>query len=95
MFGSQRTNRQRQGIQTLWGGLPRLLNRLRNVQGTSVSEEAIEELKSFLKPINVKPLKGLGEVGEDLLALWNVPNTLLRLLLSTKTIENSFLRRHR
>ena len=80
-----------------WGELARLFKRLRNVQGLAAAEEVLDDLKSFLEPINAEAFKSLQEAGEDLLALHrlNVPNTLHRSLLSTNAIENSFLNTRR
>jgi transposase-like protein len=80
-----------------WGELTRLFKRLRNVQGLAAAEEVLDDLKSFLEPINAEAFKSLQEAGEDLLALHrlNVPNTLHRSLLSTNAIENSFLNTRR
>lgn len=80
-----------------WGELSRLFTRLRSVQGLAAAEEVVKELKSFLKPINAEAFKSVQEAGEDLLALHrlNVPNTLHKSLLSTNTIENSFLNTRR
>ena len=80
-----------------WGELARLFTRLRSVQGLAAAEEGLDDLKSFLEPINAEAFKSLQEAGEDLLALHrlNVPNTLHRSLLSTNAIENSFLNTRR
>lgn len=80
-----------------WGELAQLFSRLRSVQGIEAAEEVFDELKSFLEPINAEAYRSLHEAGEDLLALHrlNVPNTLHRSLLSTNSIENSFLNTRR
>lgn len=76
-----------------WGELSRLFTRLRNVQGIEAAEEVFGDMKSFLEPLNEEAYRSLHEAGDDLLALHrlNVPNTLHRSLLSTNSIENSFL----
>jgi putative transposase len=80
-----------------WAELSRLFTRLRIVQGIEAAEEVFEELKSFLGPINAESHRSLHEAGDDLLALHrlNVPNALHRSLLSTNSIENSFLNTRR
>lgn len=80
-----------------WGELARLFKRLRNVQGLAAAEEVLDDLKSFLEPINAEAFKSLQGAGEDSLTLHrlNVPNTLHRSLLSTNAIENSFLNTRR
>lgn len=80
-----------------WSELARLFRRLRKVQGKTAAEEVVNELKSFLKPINAEALRSLEEAGDELIALQSldVPNTLHRNLLSTNAIENSFLNTRR
>ncbi len=80
-----------------WGELARLFKRLRSVQGYAAAQEVFAELESFLKPSNAEAFKSLHEAGEDLLALHrlDVPNTLHRSLLSTNSIENTFLNTRR
>jgi putative transposase len=75
----------------------RVLPSVRVVQGYQTAREVVDELKAFLRPINVEAYRSLEEAGEDLLALHslNVPNTLHRSLLSTNAIENSFLNTRR
>lgn len=80
-----------------WGELARLFKRLREVEGYQAASEALNELKTFLKPINMEAHKSLLEAGEELIALHqlNVPNTLHRSQLSTNAIENPILNTRR
>jgi transposase-like protein len=76
-----------------WGELARLFKRLRKVQGKKTALEVMEELREFLKNKNEEARKSLEEAGDELIALHSldVPNTLHTSLLSTNSIENSFL----
>jgi len=80
-----------------WGELARLFKRLREVEGNEAACEVLNELKRFLKPINMEAYKSLLEAGDELIALHrlNVPNTLHRSLLSTNAIENLILNTRR
>lgn len=80
-----------------WGELDRLFRRLRKVQGKQAAQEVVAELIAFLTSLNAEALSSLREAGGELIALhsFEVPNTLLRNLLSTNAIESSFMNKHR
>jgi putative transposase len=76
-----------------WGELARLFKRLREVQGKKAAKEVVVELETFLGSRNAAALESLHEAGAELTAVHSleVPTTLHKSLLSTNSIENSFL----
>lgn len=80
-----------------WGEMAELFKRRCNLQDLATAEEVLDVLKTFSEPIYTEAFKSLQEAGEDLLALHRLvlQNPLHRSLLSTNTIENSFLNTRR
>ena len=74
------------------GKLASRFNRLRNVEGVEAAEEAVAELRAFIRSRSRKAVVSLDEGGDDLPALHRIgcPSTLNVSLLSTNCIENSF-----
>ena len=80
------------------GECTRLMNRLRKAQGPDSAQEAVNELKRFLKQKNKAAYDSLLEAGEELTAFHQLsaPSTLNQAFLSTNAIENVMrnLRKH-
>ena len=74
------------------GEAERLFKRLRKAEGLKAAEEALEELRGFLKGKNAQALASLEEAGDELLAVHGLgaPSTLNTTLLNTNCIENPF-----
>lgn len=71
----------------------RLVQRLRQAQGSVAGREAYDELHRFLAARNAAAVASLEEAGDELICLHllNVPATLHISLLSTNAIENAIL----
>lgn len=74
------------------GELTRLFNRLRKAEGLEAAQEALEDIRRFLKGKNAAALASLNEPGDELLAVHQLgaPATLNTTLLNTNCIENPF-----
>lgn len=74
------------------GELDRLFDRLRKAEGREAAEEALEDLRGFLRGKNAAALASLDEAGDELLAVHRLgaPATLNTTLLNTNCIENPF-----
>ena len=72
------------------GECARLMNRLRKSEGKESADEAVDDLKSFLKSKNQVAYNSLLEAGDELTAFHSleVPSTLNKTFLSTNIIEN-------
>lgn len=68
----------------------RLWKRLRQAQGEVAGREALDAIRTFLRPLNAAAMASLEEAGDTLIALHelDVPATLNVSLLSTNPIEN-------
>jgi putative transposase len=76
-----------------WGKVDGFLDELRKSGSLKEAENVVKRLRSFLSGHSLKAMESLDEGGEDLLAFWRVgaPHELKSTLLSTNSIENSFL----
>ena len=74
------------------GEVKRLFKRLRQAEGLEAAEEALMELRTFLKGKSAQALASLEEAGDELLAVHRLgsPSTLNTTLLNTNCIENPF-----